>query len=118
MDRKFHLAQELGIPSRQVAIWYQNKRARWKSQSLEMGYATLQQRLESVLIDNERLEKEVQRLNQELENVRQMLVASTSTSNSYACDEEGNSGLINGEPSSCFHRELYACLIGNNERQL
>lgn len=107
MDRKFHLAQELGVPARQVAIWYQNKRARWKSQSLEMGYKTIQQRLESVLTENERLEKEVQRLSQELTNVRQMLVASTSSSNnSYGCDEEGNSGYLTRTLLSSSGKEL------------
>ncbi|KMT04587.1 hypothetical protein BVRB_8g182430 [Beta vulgaris subsp. vulgaris] len=114
MDRKFHLAQELGIPTRQVAIWYQNKRARWKSQSLEMGYKTLQQRLESALVENKRLEKEVQRLSNELENMNQMLVASTSTAspNSYVCNEEDASGLMIGDqPNSFFPRDLYACLI-------
>lgn len=119
MDRKFHLAQELGIPTRQVAIWYQNKRARWKSQSLEMGYTTLQKRLEIALVENQRLEREVQRLSQELKNVGQMLVASTSSPNSYGCHhEEGSSGLIIGEPGRCLHNELYACFIATNEEQL
>ncbi|KAL2931683.1 Homeobox-leucine zipper protein ATHB-52 [Bienertia sinuspersici] len=108
-DRKFHLAQELGIPARQVAIWYQNKRARWKSQSLEMGYTTLQQKLDNALLENERLK-------QELAKVRQMLVDSTSSSTSYVCDEEGNSDLIIGEPSGCvLQNELYACLIGGHK---
>ncbi|KAG6416621.1 hypothetical protein SASPL_124054 [Salvia splendens] len=61
-DHRSRLALELGILPRQVAIWYQNKRARDKIQGLEMEHKGLQMQLESVLIDNSRLRKEVERL--------------------------------------------------------
>uniref|UniRef100_A0A251RT84 Homeobox-leucine zipper protein n=1 Tax=Helianthus annuus TaxID=4232 RepID=A0A251RT84_HELAN len=60
--RKSHLAQELGIPARQIAIWYQNKRARWRNQSLETEYKAIQHKLERVSSDKSRLEREVERL--------------------------------------------------------
>ncbi|XP_047966101.1 homeobox-leucine zipper protein ATHB-52-like [Salvia hispanica] len=65
-DHKSRLAFELGIPPRQVAIWYQNKRARDKIQGLEMEHKGVQMQLESVLIDNSRLRKEVEMLKVEL----------------------------------------------------
>ncbi|KAL1560281.1 homeobox-leucine zipper protein ATHB-52-like [Salvia divinorum] len=65
-EHKSRLALELGIPPRQVAIWYQNKRARDKIQGLEVEHKGLQVQLESVLIDNSRLRKEVERLKVEL----------------------------------------------------
>ncbi|KAH0452725.1 hypothetical protein IEQ34_020024 [Dendrobium chrysotoxum] len=39
--KKQQLAKELGLQPRQVAIWFQNKRARWKSKQLERAYAAL-----------------------------------------------------------------------------
>lgn len=40
-QKKVQVAWELGLQPRQVAIWFQNKRARWKSKQLEHDYAVL-----------------------------------------------------------------------------
>ncbi|KAK4751634.1 hypothetical protein SAY87_005116 [Trapa incisa] len=72
-ERKLRLAAELGVPPRQVAIWYQNKRARWKTQSLEIECSTLQVKLESTVAEKMELEKDVDRLRTELKKAREML---------------------------------------------
>ncbi|KAL6529702.1 hypothetical protein OROGR_015325 [Orobanche gracilis] len=141
---KFQLARELGIPPRQVAIWYQNKRARWKNQSLESGYVSVQVRLEAALAEKDRLEKEVHRLRGELKraqdvlfgfgqtqvqdhthqlacSVRQPLVSSALWS---CCDDEAASSCLNDDVGgsadwaigeALHYDELYACLGINDE---
>lgn len=89
-ELKLALANQLGVPPRQVAIWYQNKRARWKTQSLELDYNTVQVKLENALAEKKRLEKEVMQLRDELSKAREMM---------FAC----NQGIIPSHPSHHFH---------------
>lgn len=65
-DRKTQLAKDLGLHPRQVAIWFQNRRARCKTKLLEKEYDSLkscfhklQADYESLLSGNEKLKNEV-----------------------------------------------------------
>lgn len=56
-ERKLKLAGELGLQPRQVAIWFQNRRARWKTKQLERDYGTLKASYEALKLDYSSLEQ-------------------------------------------------------------
>ncbi|KAL5060130.1 hypothetical protein RYX36_031734 [Vicia faba] len=37
-ERKMKLSRELGLQPRQIAVWFQNRRTRWKTKQLEHSY--------------------------------------------------------------------------------
>ncbi|KAF9672763.1 hypothetical protein SADUNF_Sadunf11G0078100 [Salix dunnii] len=118
-ELRAQLANQLGVPPRQIAIWYQNKRARWKTQNLELDYNTLHVKLEDVLADRRRLEREVAQLQEELRRAQQMVFdlnrgpaqPPVNVSSNSSCDEGGSSSLheeaAGGEVLQLD--ELYAC---------
>ncbi|CAI0452606.1 unnamed protein product [Linum tenue] len=60
--KKMQVARELGLQPRQVAIWFQNKRARWKSKQIEKDYKMLKANYDSLASSFESLQDERQTL--------------------------------------------------------
>ncbi|OVA09079.1 Helix-turn-helix motif [Macleaya cordata] len=65
-ERKIQLAKDLGLHPRQVAIWFQNRRARWKTKQLEKDYETLKASYHSLQINYDNLLKEKEKLENEV----------------------------------------------------
>ncbi|KAK1432855.1 hypothetical protein QVD17_09757 [Tagetes erecta] len=98
-ERKRQLARALGLQPRQVAIWFQNRRARWKTKQLERDYNVLKTQVDSIKADNDALKNHNNKLQQQLmalkcqetNNIRSMLNLNKETEGSWS----------NGSDNSC-----------------
>lgn len=69
---KQQLANKLGLQPRQVAIWFQNKRARSKSKQIEREYSLLKASYDNLASKYESLKKENESLLIQLQKLRKM----------------------------------------------
>ncbi|QHO46451.1 Putative homeobox-leucine zipper protein [Arachis hypogaea] len=58
-DRKIKLSRELGLQPRQIAVWFQNRRTRWKAKQLEHLYFALKHEFDHISNEKHKLQEEV-----------------------------------------------------------
>lgn len=69
-ERKVKIAQELGLQPRQVAVWFQNRRARWKTKQLEKDYGLLKAGYDALKLDCDALNHDKEALSAEIRNLK------------------------------------------------
>ncbi|XP_006649569.1 homeobox-leucine zipper protein HOX12 [Oryza brachyantha] len=108
--RKVQLAAELGLDAKQVAVWFQNRRARHKSKLMEEEFAKLRSAHDAVVLQNCHLETELLKLKERLADVEEekakLAAAAAATGGGSAGGGGGSSPSSSSFSTVTYHPAL------------
>nr|AYN72475.1 homeodomain leucine zipper protein class 1 [Triticum turgidum] len=105
--RKVYLAAELGLDPKQVAVWFQNRRARHKSKTLEQEFTRLKHAHDADILHKCHLQNEVLRLKERLRATEEEVQRLRSAAGSHGASGDGGDAagavsVCGGSPGSSF----------------
>ncbi|XP_073057459.1 homeobox-leucine zipper protein ATHB-40-like [Primulina eburnea] len=114
-ERKDRLAAELGLDARQVAVWFQNRRARWKSKKMEEEYSKLKSEHDATVMEKCRLETQLLKLKEQLQEAEKEIQILSERCDGFSSNSPCSSFSIDAVNDPPFLGEFDFQDLNNNE---